>query len=127
MSGTSRDLPNLDSTIRSRSEARADIVAVEPDGLPDPKPCARQQSDERAVGIGAQRAPQTRRRGHQRCDLLVGVEVGDRPSRSAERQHIVRRYSVLASMLCSQAANRRTALSRWLWYRRWRRKGGWPT
>ena len=54
-SGTSRDLPNLDSRISSTPCGPVDVAAVELDRLADPQPADCQQPDQRLVGRGPQR------------------------------------------------------------------------
>ncbi len=64
-----------------------DIATVEREGFPDSHASDRQESEQRAIGGDAMRRAQRPRRGDERAQLVIGVEVGSRP-RVAPRQDV---------------------------------------
>ena len=63
-----------------------DVVAVEPESLPDAKAADRQEPDRGLQGGRPQRGAELAGGGHERGDFGVGVQVGRRPMSPAQEQ-----------------------------------------
>lgn len=92
-----RDLARLAELAGAHDEkplAVIEIVAVEADRLAHPKAARGKKSDERGEGRDAKREAEDVSCLDERCDLLVGVEVGRRPpptlGQKIGRRHLVR-------------------------------------